>query len=470
VTHYAPHSTVTHLGGVGSGKTQGAAFSFMTDLLTKPHFLGLNTSISSFQANLLFEMLQPYIERPLVARFIKDVKRRPYPSIETIFGSKLSCMTSGYQATNIRGSEFDRINFDEGGYEYDEETYVALRSRLRGRRADGTIRDAQLVITTTPTDSPPLRQRWNKGDAETDVYDPYGYSSVRSTLFDNFHVTARQREAIIADYTEEMVQQEIYALFPDWGISEFPTGQIRACEDRWLNDWMETEAGGEGDLAKPWKVELPRLGVTKWVAPVEPGRIYIAAGDPGTGNPPRRNAGTVMVWDVTQKPYTMVYMDWVTGNGSYIPWFNSFKFAMEYYQPLYQGIDATGTQKAIDELVFEREGLKVDGINFTRDKFTMINSLKMIFQYGDIRFPFIKGLHNQLGFYKLPDDDIAQDLVSAMMVAAYLTRYLPAQVTKRQDTVVKVQTASHYARRQLVKRGMRSKYRSKTQRRTAIRG
>jgi hypothetical protein len=172
-----------------------------------------------------------------------------------------------------------------------------------------------------------------------------------------------------------------------------------------------------------------------------------------------------MVWDCTNKPYRLVYLHWISGNGSYIPWFNSFKWAYEYYRPLFQGIDATGTQKAIDELVFEREGLPVDSVNFTRDKFGMLNALKVLFQYQDLRFPWIKGLHNQLLHYKIPDDNLAQDLVSAMMVFAYLTRYLPASITEKQVQVATVMQAAHFARQDLKKRGMRSRRRTTMKRR-----
>ena len=104
VDHYAPQPNVIHLGGVGSGKTMGRAMSFLTNALTVPHYLALNTSVSSFQAKLLFDKLMPYVGDSKIERFIKDVRTRPYPVIETHLGSKIACMTAGFQATLIRGS------------------------------------------------------------------------------------------------------------------------------------------------------------------------------------------------------------------------------------------------------------------------------------------------------------------------------------------------------------------------------
>ena len=145
----------------------------------------------------------------------------------------------------------------------------------------------------------------------------------------------------------------------------------------------------------------------------------------GTASPPKRNTGVVLVFDVTGKPYELVYFHWVPGNGSYVPWLNSVKYAMDKYQPLLRGIDATGPQKAIDELVFEREGMPVDSVNFASDKPGMLNALKLLCQNHELKFPYIKALRHQLRTYKLPDKDLTQDIVSALMVFAYMTRYLP---------------------------------------------
>ena len=113
VAHYAPQPNVIHLGGVGSGKTMGQGMSFLTSCMTTPYYLALNTSISSFQAKLMFDKLQPYINHPRVERFISDVRNRPYPEILFWKESKFACMTAGHLATLIRGSEWDEINGDE---------------------------------------------------------------------------------------------------------------------------------------------------------------------------------------------------------------------------------------------------------------------------------------------------------------------------------------------------------------------
>jgi len=456
VEHYAPQPNVVQLGGIGSGKTVGKALSFLTKALIWPWYTGLNTSISSFQSTLMFNFLLPHIEdNPKISRFIKDIRAKPYPKITTVFNSQLAFMTVGFQAQGIRGSEWDEINFDEGGYERAEETIVALRGRLRGTRPNGIERLARLTITTTPTDVPWLRVRFERGTegSTMEEFDPTSYCSLRSTLYDNHHIPEWQRNEIIKDLPQEMILQEIEAEFPDWGLSEFPESHITACEDLYLNARMEqlinpiiVNADGTENMGTPAPgatyVEVPRVGVTYWEMPYDPSRVYVIASDPGTASPPRRNSPVVLAFDVTDKPYELVYFAWVSGNGSYIPWLKSFRYALDKYKPVLRGMDATGTQKAIDELVLEREGIEVDAVNFARDKLGMLNTLKMLLQNHELKFPFIKGIRTQLRSYQVKDDKISQDIVAALMVFAYVSRFIPNTVPS-QVSNLQVRQASY---------------------------
>jgi hypothetical protein len=128
-----------------------------------------------------------------------------------------------------------------------------------------------------------------------------------------------------------------------------------------------------------------------------------------------------------------------------MPWLTSTKYAIEKYRPYMKGIDATGPQKALDELVFERDDISVDSVNFARDKDGMLNALKMIFQNHELRFPYIKGLRHQLRTYKRDDKDLAQDIVAALMVFAYLTRYLPNTLPSQKKTSY-IQTPAYHHR------------------------
>jgi hypothetical protein len=74
-------------------------------------------------------------------------------------------------------------------------------------------------------------------------------------------------------------------------------------------------------------------------------------------------------------------------------------------------------------------------VNFARNKEGMLNALKLLLQNHEIRFPYIKGLRHQLRTYKYPDKDLIQDIVAALMVFAYLTRFLPNTLPSQKQTI-----------------------------------
>ena len=436
VFHHSPQPNITMLAGLGAGKTLAAALSLFSNAFLIPHFKGLNTSITSGQAELAFNMLEPRIkDNRKVEPYITDILQRPYPTIKFKNGSELVFRTAGYQARNIRGYEYDCVNFDEGGYERSSYTFQVLRGRLRGVRPDGTSRMNRLSITTTPTDMPWLVDRWNLGHpTDGERFEPRRYCSLRCTTYDNTFLTLEQIEEIVADYTDSMIEQEIMAQFPDYGDTEFSRSSIEQCEAVLMNDEMEMATRNvDGDPhwrpKKGWEVrEHPRHGIVYWHIAPDPGRRYIMAGDPGSSSPPKRNAGVVMVCDVTTKPYELVFLHWVDGRGSILPFLRSYKYAMDVYQPVFCGLDATGPQKGMEELAFEDQGIHVDRINFQKDKDQMVNSLKYALTKSLFRFPFIKGLHEQLRRYRREEDKkMAQDTVATFMQIAHLTRFLPSE-------------------------------------------
>lgn len=433
---HAQQPNVTMVTGIGAGKTESAAYMEAYYAILNPYFSYLHTSTTTPQAELAYVMLNRQIEmNPEFAKFIEDIKVKPYPTILYKNGSRGIYRTVGYEAKNIRGDEFDLIVMDEAGYEEKRQTIHTLRGRLRGHRPDGRPRWHRLDCISSPTDAEWLIERFERGDPQSDNYDPRRFFSLRVATFDNKYLTPAQLEELTADYPEELARVELYGHFPDYGLSEFSRASIDACEDASLNDLMEYKMGlvgsdgGEptGKKAPGYEyVVHPRHGILKWEEPADPNRIYLLAGDPGTDGPPRRNAAVVMVFDVTEEPSRMVYFDWIDGNGSYFPFLNSFKYAMQKYKPVIKGMDSTGQQKAIDELAFESKGLLIDPVNF-QDKDAMLNALKFAISQAELRFPRIAGLRRQLRDYRRKDDKLAQDLVVTLMMVAHLKRFLPSK-------------------------------------------
>ena len=427
--HQALQPNSCWLAGIATGKTTGVAASYMIDCLTTPYFRALNTSVTAKQAELPFEMAMSWIEgNDRLEHLIEDISLRPYPTIKFKNYSEWVFRTAGKDGRFIRGMEFDRINYDEAGLDFSGDAPKVLRGRLRGVRPDGTRRLTRLDVTTSPTAAPWLKERFYRGwkghpDAALD-----DYFSLRISTYENTHLTKKTVELMEAEYSDDMIDVELRALFPDYGMSMFPSAHLDVCTDQSLNDAVEMGLRPEHGKPKPgYRLEEhPRYGVTLFEMPVDPYGHYVMAGDPGQDGPPRRNAGVVMVMDIAKRPNQIVYFHWVDGRGSYNPFLSSYKYAMEKYMPIYKGMDTTGTQKAIDELAFENMGMTIDGINFQRDKEAMLNSLSSFVTNHQISWPVIKGLVSQMSTYSREvDNKIAQDIVMCMGELAFLARHAP---------------------------------------------
>ena len=152
--HHLSTMNTSLVGGIAVGKTTIIASSNMADCLCTPYFRALNTSVTARQADLAFDMAMNWIEgNPRLEHLIDNIVLRPYPIIKFKNFSEYEFRTSGNDARYIRGSEYDRINFDEAGLDYLGLIIKVLRGRLRGVRPDGTDRLARLDVTTSPTDA-----------------------------------------------------------------------------------------------------------------------------------------------------------------------------------------------------------------------------------------------------------------------------------------------------------------------------
>jgi hypothetical protein len=425
--HQLDKPNVSFLAGIAAGKTTTVAASFLIDCLTTPYFRALNTSVTSKQAELPFEMVMAWIDgNPRLEHLIENIQQRPYPTITFKNYAEWVFRTAGQNAQFIRGMEFDRINYDEAGLDFAGETVKVLRGRLRGKRPDGTTRLGRMDVITSPTGAPWLRERFDRGDKDSPTYDPEGYASMRVRTYYNTHLTALQIKMMENEYSDDMIDVELNAQFPDYGMSTFPSSHVLACTDQSLNDAVETALSDAGKAQKGYRLDVhPRYGVTLFELPYIPGHVYVMGGDPGTDGPPKRNAPVVIVADVSVKPMKLVYFHWIDGRGAYTPFLSSFKYAMEKYRCRLRGIDITGTQKAIDELAFENFGIAVDGLSFNRDKEAMINCLIDDVSEHRWTWPVIAGLQRQLMSYvRAEDRKIPQDIVMTIAEVSYLSRFI----------------------------------------------
>ena len=424
----------TTIAGIASGKTTVMAASFGIDCLSIPHFKALSTSVTAKQAELGFDMFSAWYEdNPHMLHLIQDIKIRPWPIVHFKNFSTWEFRTAGTDARYIRGSEYDRISFDEAGLDPQGDITKVLRGRLRGSRTDGenTTRMARLDVMTSPADMPWLKERYYKGIIGHSLANLKQYASARWATWDNTHLTTSQIEAMKSEYPPDLIDVEMGGMFPDFGFSVFPTGHVNACIDKSLYDatYIALNPEDEGKPLPGYDLqEDPRHGIFKYEIPFEPGKIYIAAGDPGSGSIPKRDAATVLVCDVTDDKLRLVYFHWVSGRGSYTPFLDSYQYAIRKYNPVLKGIDATGPQKALDEIAFKNVGIETSSINFGSEKPGMLNLLKQDITNHRWAYPQIKGIIRQLSVYTDQYDRKhgAQDIVMGMAMLSWLMNFVPA--------------------------------------------
>lgn len=429
--HQVNKLNTTWVGGIATSKTSTNAASNTIDCLAYPFFKALNTSVTAKQAELPFNMFMLWLEgNRRLEHLIEDIKVKPWPIIIFKNYSTYEFRTAGYGAQFIRGFEYDRITYDECGLDSDDKAVTTLRGRLRGKRPTGTgemvPRLCRLDTISSPTSAIWFKERFNKG---LDPKFQNLYFSMRTATWDNIHLTKEQIDAMMAEMPPDMIEVELGGKFPEYGGSYFPEKQIDACIDQSLYDIAYIALNPEDPNEKPKEgfrlEEEGRAGITLFELPFDPTKTYIMGGDPGRGNPPHRNAGVVLVADVTNSPYRLVYLHWVAGNGSINPFMSSYKYALKKYWPMLKGLDTTGTQAMLDEIAFSNYGIDTDKINYSTDKHGMLNSLLTDIVNGRWRIPPIQGLIRQAKVYTLESDkDIPQDLITTWAQLSWLARGL----------------------------------------------
>jgi hypothetical protein len=441
--HHCKQSQISVIGGTGSGKTVGAGLSYATWAATTPRFSFMNLAPTGWQSKLMYEaIIREASDRPF-ERFIYKAIERPYPVIilknDYIGESTMSFMSADQSAERIQGWEGDAMNLDEAGVLVDAMwLMIMMVTRLRGNVPipSGGFRDRlkrMSVITANYDFAPPwLWERMDRG-----LTDPDNFLSMQVKSSANLSVDDIEAYKLIIP--EDQWAQMLEGKKPEGAGEHFTADSVKACEDWEMNRWAQYHLLEKAIPTPGWQVEETMgAGCVHWERPPERDRVYMLVGDPGQGNPPHRNAGVIMVWDVTdfpKNPATLVCFKWIYGNGSYDPFKLFYKYCYDTYRPVQALVDSTGTQKLWDEQIFLNMGLWVEGMDFSGNKMGMLVAAQQMVQRQLFRWPFIQGLRTQLARYNILEDTptkkLPQDIVSVIfMTAFYLRNYLWEDVVK----------------------------------------
>jgi hypothetical protein len=451
--HHGAWDDLTVIGGFGCGKTIPFGVSYLVRCAITPYYKFLNVADVGFQSRQMYEGIKLVLQDTKFNEwFIKmggKIIERPYPMIvirnDYIGRSSMEFMSGDKQGQNILSWEGDAVHIDEAGLIDDLEGLVRnLGTRLRGTvkhrdlfdRDVWTIRprESRMSMTSNSWENPYM---WWRLDEAKQLPAEY-FGKVLST-YDNKNLTPKQiRNFEKKITTEEDKKRWFEGIRPIGSGDQFSKEMIEQCTDEGLNVIMEAELE-KG--TKGFRMETaPKCGVILWEMPPDDGRYYMVIGDPGQGDPPYRNAPCIGVWDFTgfpEQPAVLRAFWWGFGGGSYQPFLQTMYRFAEKYKSVDNAFDATGTQKMMDELVFERDNFIVVGLNLAGYKHVYNTSLKLFMDEELIKYPDIVGIRSQLGNYRLPDTKIAQDVVSMMsMTAGYLRKfyYVDADEEDEEDT------------------------------------
>ncbi len=438
--HHGEWDDITVIGGFGSGKTIPFGLSYLVRAATIPYYKFLNVADVAFQSRQMYEGIKLVLQdTKFMEWFINmggKIIERPYPMIEIrnsyIGRSTMEFMSGDKQGQNILSWEGDAVHIDEAGLIDDLESLARnLGTRLRGTVKHRDLfdhdlwitrpRESRMSMTSNSWENPYM---WWRLDQGKDLPKEY-YGRVLST-YDNKNLTPKQiRNFEKKITTDDEKERWLKGIRPIGSGDQFSKDMIEQCTDESLNVIMEAQLSKH---AKGFRMETaPKCGITLWEMPYDEGRTYMVVGDPGQGDPPYRNAPCIGVWDFTafpEGPAVLRAFWWGFGRGSYQPFLTTMYRYADTYKSVDNAFDATGTQKMMNELVFERDNFIATGLNLAGFKHVYNTSLKLFMDKELIKYPDIVGIRSQLGNYKIPDTKIAQDVVSMMsMTAGYLRKF-----------------------------------------------
>ncbi len=205
------------------GKTTLTALDVLHEAITKPGSRVLIVGPSLDQARVYFELFEEWASRsPLVALFIKEKKRTPYPLLKLANGSVITARSAARGGRYIRGRGYTHAVVTEASFVPDDVYYAALRPALAENPR------ARLDLEGTP---------WSKGSFFYELFlkgqaDGEYFSSARFTSYDAPHLSKEELERIRAEVPEEYFRVEFLAEFRDEGDELFPRDLVlRATED-----------------------------------------------------------------------------------------------------------------------------------------------------------------------------------------------------------------------------------------------
>jgi len=424
----------TIIGGFGSGKTLSQAVSLLIFAAILPGFRGFGLAPEATQANEILKLAYQVMSGTLYEeRFLLGYTRGPnaYMKIgNSLVGSEnvIECKPILKKEESLRTLSGDMAIVDQAERFDDLEGVIReVGTRFRGRVLEtgrGRIGTLTLVANSAYNDS--LWRIYEKAEE-----DAAHYYSVSPSTYSNPYLTDEDLDRYEMQVGDSDEDKRVYLLGgrPLGDGREFSRDVLKRMQMPELDE--EMNAGITANLAGFSKQELRHVGIHEWLLPYKEGHKYLVVSDPGTDNPPYRNAFGVIVFDITQfpiEPATMAGFVWGFGKGDIQNWANKHaELTWKYHAVASNGFDATGFQSGYDSWMQILNNLLSEKINLGgNNKADCLNSAKMLCSAGRIKLPVgITGLYNQLQRYELPEPPkLKQDLVMVLIMACWWLKRL----------------------------------------------
>lgn len=436
----ASQTFIVAIAGISTGKSLTAVMAAAYFSCLLPDFKFLNVAKEGWQSQLMYTMLLDHAKDTKFDQLIVERPKRPYPKItiayragERVISGTLEFMSVGESgdATNLFSWRGDVINIEEAGrIDNLSEIVSHLVTRLTGSTSTNRPYLGRLSLISNPWDNEDLWQLFDM--AYNDAEDGLVFNIDTK---DNLNTTEKQVKLALKLIPEDMHERFLTGKKPQGRGGYFSSTAIERCEDEILSSILIKGIRGK---EKGFILEKAIFGIWHFQMPRKNGRIYLITGDPGIGNAPARNAPVVMVFDVTEAPKSapMIAMWWGFGNGSIMPFVEQLFSWIEYYKPIYCGIDSTSTQRNMAEILNVDHTSNnnwsissIGGLDFSGPKkYSYLVSLRLALESEMISWPHIvTGVGSQLGNYddkkdKAAKSKLPQDLVATVAMGAFSIR------------------------------------------------
>jgi hypothetical protein len=262
------------------------------------------------------------------------------------------------------------------------------------------------------------------------------YLSIVVATKDNKNVTEDQLKKMMSRIPEDERDRWLAGARPEGKGNFFSKPNVYACED---DAWgRQIVVSAVKDHPGYFAQHVHSIGIVHYQVPLRGDELYVQMGDPGIDGAPKRNSPVIMVWGVPvtfpENPARLVSFWWGNGHGAITPFVNQFLALKQLYDPVIAGIDATGPQKNMAELIniqylgvhdADFSGKAIIPMDFSGSKKSWyLHALRLLIEAQKLRWPKnVIGIRSQLTNYDpARDGKIAQDIVATMGMSAFAIR------------------------------------------------